>query len=171
MSNHPGGVLVNRRLGEIGANRCSAAADHVVQNTQAFIAGCRQGLAAAQAGRIVTFGIRAERAATEYGYINPGEVVAGEVHAVVKFVEKPDAATAADYVKSGYLWNSGNFMFPAAVLLEEYRKVDAELFAQNGGIDILTLIKWRELYAWLEATVDACKETAHVISGIVIKGS
>ncbi len=52
-----------------------------------------------------------------------------------------------------------------------YRKVDAELFAQNGGVDILTLIKWRELYAWLEDTVDACKATAHVISEIVIKGS
>jgi len=52
-----------------------------------------------------------------------------------------------------------------------YRKVDAELFAQNGGVDILTLIKWRELYAWLEETVDACKDTANVISEIVIKGS
>ncbi len=50
-----------------------------------------------------------------------------------------------------------------------YRKADAELFAHNG--DILTLIKWRELYAWLEDTVDACKATAHVISEIVIKGS
>ena len=52
-----------------------------------------------------------------------------------------------------------------------YRKTDADLFAQNGGVDILTLIKWRELYAWLEDTVDACKDTAHVISEIVIKGS
>jgi predicted phosphate transport protein (TIGR00153 family) len=52
-----------------------------------------------------------------------------------------------------------------------YRKTDAELFSQNGTIDILTLIKWRELYAWLEDTVDACKDTAHVISEIVIKGS
>jgi len=52
-----------------------------------------------------------------------------------------------------------------------YRKSDAELFAQNGGGDILTLIKWRELYGWLEGTVDACKAAAHVISEIVIKGS
>jgi uncharacterized protein len=51
-----------------------------------------------------------------------------------------------------------------------YRTVDAELFAQNGGVDILTLIKWRELYAWLEETVDACKDTANVVSEIVIKG-
>ncbi|MDA9490372.1 mannose-1-phosphate guanylyltransferase/mannose-6-phosphate isomerase [Bradyrhizobium sp. CCBAU 11361] len=100
------------------------AADHVVRDNAAFVAACRQGLIAAREGRIVTFGVKPERPATEYGYINPGEVVAGEVRAVTEFVEKPDAAKAADYVNSGYLWNSGNFMFPATVLLDEYRKVD-----------------------------------------------
>ncbi|MFB9268752.1 sugar phosphate nucleotidyltransferase, partial [Bradyrhizobium erythrophlei] len=69
------------------------AADHLVRDTKAFVAGCRAGLVAAEMGRIVTFGVRPERPATEYGYINPGEVVAGEVKAVAKFVEKPDAAT------------------------------------------------------------------------------
>src|SRR5215467_4688150 len=91
------------------------AADHVVRDAAAFIAACRQGLAAAGAGRIVTFGIKPERAATEYGYISPGEAVSGEVRAVAKFVEKPDQPTAAEYIKNGYLWNSGNFMFRAAV--------------------------------------------------------
>lgn len=101
------------------------AADHVVRDTGAFIAACRQGLVAADAGNIVTFGVKPERAATEYGYINPGKAIAGEVRAVEKFVEKPDPATAAEYVKAGYLWNSGNFMFRAGVLLDEYRNVDA----------------------------------------------
>jgi len=101
------------------------AADHVVADTAAFLAACREGLAAAEAGHIVTFGVQPERAATEYGYINPGETISGKVRAVAKFVEKPDPATAADYVKSGYLWNSGNFMFRAAVLSDEYRKLDA----------------------------------------------
>jgi mannose-1-phosphate guanylyltransferase/mannose-6-phosphate isomerase len=101
------------------------AADHVVQDNAAFVAACREGLTAASAGRIVTFGVKPERPATEYGYISPGEVISGEVHAVARFVEKPDAVKAADYVSSGYLWNSGNFMFPATVLLDEYRKVDA----------------------------------------------
>src|SRR4051794_19346351 len=55
------------------------AADHVVRDAAAFIAACRQGLVAASSGRIVTFGIEPERAATEYGYINPGEAVSGEV--------------------------------------------------------------------------------------------
>src|SRR5438876_9361244 len=102
------------------------AADHVVGDIEAFVAACRQGLVAAEAGRIVTFGVQPERAATEYGYINPGEVISGKVRAVAKFVEKPDPATAARYVEAGYLWNSGNFMFRAAVLSDEYRKVDAD---------------------------------------------
>src|SRR5258708_7951452 len=55
------------------------AADHVVQDNAAFVAACRQGLIAAEAGRIVTFGVRPERLATEYGYISPGEPVSGEV--------------------------------------------------------------------------------------------
>ena len=102
------------------------AADHVVRDAGAFVAACREGLTAAEAGRIVTFGVRPERAATEYGYISPGEPVSGEVRAVMKFVEKPDPVRAAEYIKAGYFWNSGNFMFRASVLLDEYRNVDAE---------------------------------------------
>jgi mannose-1-phosphate guanylyltransferase/mannose-6-phosphate isomerase len=101
------------------------AADHVVRDTAAFIVACRQGLAAADAGLIVTFGVQPERAATEYGYISPGAPVSGAVRTVAKFVEKPDPATAAGYIDAGYLWNSGNFMFRASVLLDEYRHVDA----------------------------------------------
>src|SRR5713226_3062571 len=102
------------------------AADHVVRDTGAFVAACRQGLVAADAGRIVTFGVQPERPATEYGYISPGEAISGQVCAVSKFVEKPDAGTAATYIQAGYLWNSGNFMFRAAVLSDEYRNFDAE---------------------------------------------
>ena len=50
-----------------------------------------------------------------------------------------------------------------------YRESDAALFANPP--DILTLIKQRELYGWLEETVDACREVAQVISGIVVKGT
>jgi mannose-1-phosphate guanylyltransferase len=84
------------------------AADHVVGDTPAFVAACRQGLIAAESGRIVTFGVKPERAATEYGYISPGETVSGEVRSVAKFVEKPNQATAEDYIKAGYLWNCGS---------------------------------------------------------------
>jgi uncharacterized protein len=51
-----------------------------------------------------------------------------------------------------------------------YRTADEALFA-HGSPDILALIKWREIYSWLEETVDACKDVANVISEIVIKGS
>jgi uncharacterized protein Yka (UPF0111/DUF47 family) len=51
-----------------------------------------------------------------------------------------------------------------------YRDSDSALFA-NATDDILLLIKWRELYGWLEETVDSCKGVANVISEIVIKGS
>jgi mannose-1-phosphate guanylyltransferase/mannose-6-phosphate isomerase len=52
--------------------------------------------------------------------------IARNIHILV---EKPDAATAADYIKAGYFWNSGNFMFRAAVLLDEYRNFDASSVA------------------------------------------
>jgi uncharacterized protein Yka (UPF0111/DUF47 family) len=50
-----------------------------------------------------------------------------------------------------------------------YRESDGALFADPP--DVLLLIKWRELYGWLEETVDACKDVAQVISEIMIKGS
>jgi mannose-1-phosphate guanylyltransferase/mannose-6-phosphate isomerase len=102
------------------------AADHVVTDTPAFVAACRQGLVAADSGHIVTFGIKPEQPATEYGYISPGRPIAGDVKSVFKFVEKPDLATATGYIEAGYLWNSGNFMFRAAMLLDEYRNFDAD---------------------------------------------
>jgi mannose-1-phosphate guanylyltransferase/mannose-6-phosphate isomerase len=102
------------------------AADHVVRDPAAFVEACRKALSVANAGRIVTFGVLPERPATEYGYIRPGDVVSGDVRKVAKFVEKPDPATAAAYVADGYLWNCGNFMFRAQMLLDEYRGVDAD---------------------------------------------
>ena len=102
------------------------AADHVVNDTAAFVAACRQGLLVTDAGNIVTFGVKPERPATEYGYISPGKVIAGDVHLVAAFVEKPDLPTAASYIDAGYLWNSGNFMFRAAMLMDEYSRIDAD---------------------------------------------
>jgi mannose-1-phosphate guanylyltransferase/mannose-6-phosphate isomerase len=101
------------------------AADHVVKDSQAFASACEAAIGVSKAGHIVTFGVKPDRAATEYGYISPGDEIDGAVRAVAAFVEKPDAETAAAYVRDGYLWNSGNFMFRADVLLDEYRAVDA----------------------------------------------
>ncbi|WP_441276862.1 mannose-1-phosphate guanylyltransferase/mannose-6-phosphate isomerase [Tardiphaga sp. 172_B4_N1_3] len=102
------------------------AADHVVRDVPAFVAACRAGLVVADAGHIVTFGVQPERPATEYGYISPGQSLSDKVKSVAKFVEKPDLKTATDYIEAGYLWNSGNFMFRAGMLLDEYRGVDAD---------------------------------------------
>ncbi len=102
------------------------AADHVVRDTDAFVEACRKAQPIAGAGRIVTFGVQPERPATEYGYIRPGTEISGGVSAIAAFVEKPDAVTAAGYVEDGYLWNSGNFMFSARMLLDEYAGVDAD---------------------------------------------
>jgi mannose-1-phosphate guanylyltransferase/mannose-6-phosphate isomerase len=73
----------------------------------------------------VTFGIHPTEPRTGYGYIRPGAALnAPGVHAVAAFVEKPDTATAARYLTEGYLWNSGNFMFRADVLLAELNRFE-----------------------------------------------
>ena len=100
------------------------AADHVILDLPAFHAACLAGLEAAQAGKIVTFGIKPTEPKTSYGYIRRGKSLGKDVDAVAAFVEKPDAATAARYVDEGYLWNSGNFLFRADVLLDELRRYE-----------------------------------------------
>jgi mannose-1-phosphate guanylyltransferase/mannose-6-phosphate isomerase len=102
------------------------AADHVVSDPLGFAKVCAKAGEAAQEDRIVMFGVEPTRAATEYGYIRPGTLMAPGLFASEQFVEKPDAETAARYVADGYLWNSGNFVFRAAFLLEEYRRFEPE---------------------------------------------
>jgi len=104
------------------------AADHIILDVPQFRATCLAGREAAEAGSIVTFGIKPTEPKTSYGYILPGAPIgSGGVHAVKSFVEKPDAATAARYVRDGYLWNSGNFLFRADVLLAELARLEPEM--------------------------------------------
>jgi mannose-1-phosphate guanylyltransferase/mannose-6-phosphate isomerase len=106
------------------------AADHIILDVEAFRATCLAGRTAAEAGRIVTFGVKPTEPKTSYGYILPGEAIGGGgVHAVKSFVEKPDPATAARYVREGYLWNSGNFLFRADVLLFELDRLEPDMAA------------------------------------------
>jgi mannose-1-phosphate guanylyltransferase/mannose-6-phosphate isomerase len=101
------------------------AADHIILDVPQFRATCLAGREAAEAGRIVTFGIKPNEPKTSYGYILRGEAIGKNgVNAVKSFVEKPDAATAARYVRDGYLWNSGNFLFRADVLLSEIKRLE-----------------------------------------------
>jgi mannose-1-phosphate guanylyltransferase/mannose-6-phosphate isomerase len=105
------------------------AADHVVSDPAGFAKVCGAAGEAAVDDRIVMFGVKPVRPAIEYGYIRPGPAVRPGLFAIERFVEKPDAETAARYVAEGYLWNSGNFVFRAGFLLEEYRRFEPESVA------------------------------------------
>jgi mannose-1-phosphate guanylyltransferase / mannose-6-phosphate isomerase len=102
------------------------AADHVVTDPGAFAKACTVARDGALDNRIVTFGVRPTRPATEYGYICVGDPIGPDIFAIEKFVEKPDAKIAERYVADGHLWNSGNFMFRAELLLEEYQRFEPE---------------------------------------------
>jgi mannose-1-phosphate guanylyltransferase/mannose-6-phosphate isomerase len=104
------------------------SADHVVRDRDAFVRACHEAVAAAAAGRIVTFGIDPTFPATNYGYIRPGaKLDGGSAHAVESFVEKPDAETAGRYLAERYLWNSGNFVFRADVMLSEIARFEPDI--------------------------------------------
>ncbi len=106
------------------------AADHVILDLEPFHAACIAGRQAAEAGHIVTFGIKPTAPKTSYGYILRGKSIGPkDVYEVEAFVEKPDAATAARYIAEGYLWNSGNFLFRADVLLSELARFEPEMIA------------------------------------------
>lgn len=105
------------------------AADHLIQDVQAFHASIHKALPLASAGKLVTFGIVPTHPETGYGYLEKGESI-GEGFAVSRFVEKPDFATAAEYLVSGdYFWNSGMFMFRASRYLEELERFRPEILA------------------------------------------
>lgn len=106
------------------------AADHVILDDHQFCDAVMTAGRAAQAKRIVTFGVRPSEPKTGFGYIRPGaELPEGiqNVFEVASFVEKPDAAAAARYVTEGYLWNSGNFVFRADVMAGELERLAPEL--------------------------------------------
>jgi len=95
--------------------------DHVVRDVAAFHAAVHAALPAADAGALVTFGITPDVPETGYGYLHaaPGE----GVRDVLRFVEKPDAASAQTYLDSGdHYWNSGMFLFRASRYLNELER-------------------------------------------------
>ena len=109
-------------------------ADHVITEKGAFHHSLETGLAAANSGALVTFGVVPTAAETGYGYIKAGTRYDsgsdGESFSVECFVEKPDVATATGYLASGdYFWNSGMFMFKASRYLEELERFAPEMLA------------------------------------------
>jgi mannose-1-phosphate guanylyltransferase/mannose-1-phosphate guanylyltransferase/mannose-6-phosphate isomerase len=106
------------------------AADAAIADVPALHAALEKAVVAARAGRIVTFGMRPTAPETGYGYIEPGAELAEApgVMRLERFIEKPDAAKAADLVADGrHLWNSGMFVATAATLLAELERFAPEV--------------------------------------------
>lgn len=96
--------------------------DHVVPDHAAFRGAVEAGLEAAQAGQLVTFGITPTHAETGYGYLELDGPAGDAPAPLTRFVEKPDAATAAKLVASGkHLWNAGIFLFRADAIIAAFR--------------------------------------------------
>ncbi len=96
--------------------------DHVVTDTADFARDVAAAVPAAGAGHLVTFGITPTTPHTGFGYIRQGPPIAGMLRACAaeRFVEKPHLAQARGYVEDGkWMWNSGMFLLPREVLLEE----------------------------------------------------
>lgn len=105
-------------------------ADHVIPGVDAFRAAVAQGASHAEAGKIVTFGIKPTAPETGYGYIRAGKALPGQSggREIKAFTEKPDSATARSYVASGeHLWNSGIFIMRASVWLKQLGALRPEM--------------------------------------------
>ena len=103
------------------------AADHMIRDAAGFREAVESGRGAAESGRLVTFGIVPTAPETGYGYIEaaepfrPGELA--EVP-IARFVEKPDQATAEQFLATGrFAWNSGMFLFKASAMLAELERL------------------------------------------------
>jgi len=119
-------------------------ADHLIGDTDSFLAAVQQAIPAAREGWLVTFGIRPNRAETGFGYIRRAESIGNAAYRVERFVEKPDAVTAESYVADGgYDWNSGMFLFKASRYLEEMSAYAPEMLASV-----------REVFATAKADLD-----------------
>src|SRR3984893_17686435 len=109
-------------------------ADHVIRDVPTFQKAVRLGLPAAEQGKLVTFGIVPNAPETGYGYIQRAETGQRDANSsdgtyrIARFVEKPSAEKAAQFMKSGdYFWNSGMFMFRARRYLQELEKFAPEI--------------------------------------------
>lgn len=102
-----------------------APSDHVVPDPAAFVRAVEAGVPAAQAGRLVTFGITPDRPETGYGYLELDGAPEGDAPGPVglkRFVEKPDSGSAEKMIASGrYLWNAGIFLFSLKTILDAFR--------------------------------------------------
>lgn len=110
--------------------------DHVINDTDKFVATVKSGEKIAELGYIVTFGIKPSYPETGYGYISIANTHIEKGFKVNKFVEKPNAKLAKEYIdNNNYFWNSGIFMFKASVLLEELAKCSPDIYSKLNNFD------------------------------------
>ncbi len=103
-------------------------ADHFIKNKEGFRKAVDVAYKIAERDFLVTFGIKPSSPETGYGYIHGGEKVEGGVLKVARFTEKPDQATAEQYLAEGnYFWNSGIFCWKAKTIMEELEKFQPEI--------------------------------------------
>ena len=104
------------------------ASDHIIKNEDAFVSSVEEARLVAEQGKLVTFGVVPKTPETGFGYIKSGNALAHGFE-VEQFVEKPNLATAEQYLASAdYYWNSGMFMFKASVFLSELAHYRPEIF-------------------------------------------
>jgi len=119
------------------------SSDHLIKDNQVFVDSINSAIKLSDHG-IVTFGILPDRAHTGYGYIEKGETVLNGFM-VSTFKEKPTRELALDYIKNGYLWNSGIFMFTTKTFIQEVEKFVPEIYdafnVSDNLIDAFALIK------------------------------
>ncbi len=120
-----------------------APSDHAMSDTGGFHHAIMAALPAANSGRIVTFGITPNRAETGYGWLELGQKAPKGATDLIRFVEKPGAAVAAEMLASGkYLWNAGIYLATAATLIKAFQTHARHLIApvqsalQNAKADL-----------------------------------
>lgn len=121
-------LIANQLYAENDITLLILSADHVIKNQLVFEQSINKARALAIDDKLVTFGIVPTKAETGYGYIQKGKSLTNGFE-VARFVEKPDIATAEEYVAShDYLWNSGMFMFKPSGYLEALKTYASNIY-------------------------------------------
>src|SRR5574344_43630 len=111
---------------------CVLASDHAIVNVPAFQKAVELAREAALNNKYALFGIVPDRPETGYGYIETEMNGSAKSYPVKSFREKPDAATAAKYIaQKNYFWNSGMFVIPADLLLQEMAERDGDMLSKT----------------------------------------
>lgn len=107
------------------------ASDHHIPAVGAFQDAILRAVDVAGQGRLVVLGVKPDAPSSAYGYIRPGKLIDAQTggREVDRFVEKPDRATAERYLEEGCLWNSGNFVAPVSLLIDELKLHAPELIS------------------------------------------